>query len=302
MTACTTQKNNGRNVDCVSFLKEAVAIAIGDAGTLTFDNEYALDNAENWRVKIQENETVSIFPINGAEVTPGEAQTETTGNGRTFVAGENTGNVIAYLDTNACDYKEVLKYFKGGNYDIMWLDADNNILGYDSGTSLDGYLAQLHAPNYGGVGSRENQSQMFKIMVNYINNSEQNSPFIVNVGFTLNTLNMYVPVGMKLVESTAYVPGTGIIVMDIKKRCTDTKYDSSTLDAAIGEVINARGKADVSGITVTPVWNAGTSKWDITIADGAGQLAAGVSCEFRIAQKDGSVYEYVSSTYTVTGS
>jgi hypothetical protein len=298
---CTTQKNNGRNVDCTSFLKEAVAIVIGDAGTLSFDNSYALDNAENWRVKIQEEESVSIFPINGAEVTPGEAQTETTPNGRTFVSGENTGSVIAYLDTNACDYKEVLKYFKGGTYDIMWLDADANALGYDTGTNLDGYKAQLHAPNYGGVGSRENQSQMFKMHVNYINNAEQNSPFVQNLGISLNTLEMYIPVGMTLVESTAYVPGTGVVVMDIFKRCTNTKYTNTILSGLVGEVVEVRGQADASGVTVTPVWNGATLKWDITIADGAGQLAAGVSCEFRLAQKTGSVYDYVSNTKPVTG-
>ena len=298
---CSTNKPNGTNADCVSFLKEAVAMVVADAGSLSFDNVYELDNAENWRVKIQEEGTAIIIPVNGTEVTAAEGQTETTGNGITVVTGENSGNVLAYLNVNQCDYNEIMQYFKGGSYDVMWFDADNNILGYNDGTNLNGYLAQLFAPNYGGVGTRDGQTQMYKLHVHYLRPEEQNSPFIVNVGFSYNTLQLYSPVGMNLVESTAYDSGTGIVVMDIFKRCTNEKLDDTTLDSAEGEVIEVRGQSDASGVTVTPAWNGTTYKWDITIADGAGRLASGVSCEFRIVQLDSAKYEYTSNTFKVTG-
>ena len=291
MACLTANFPNGMNKDCIKALKEAKAALVFKADNSTFDNKNALDNVENMRVKIQETEVLAIVQLQGSEVTPGEIQEATTGYGDTFSTGVNAPMVIGHAKSNACDFLEYLKAFGGGTYEVMFLDADNNIMAYNNGSNIIGFQTTIQAQPF-GIGSREGQESQYQIKF-YFRDAEQFSSYIVTpVNYTLNQLLLLAPVGLSLFENTAYVPGTGIIVMDVETRCTGVE-ETSTFT---GEVIKTNS---ASAVTVTPVLD--TDKYNVTIAAGAGQLAAGEYAIFRLVAKTGSVYDKVSDTYKVTG-
>jgi hypothetical protein len=282
------------NKDCIKALKEAKAALVFKADNSTFDNKNALDNVENMRVKIQETEVLAIVQLQGSEVTPGEIQEATTGYGDTFPTGVNAPMVIGHAKSNACDFLEYLKAFGGGTYEVMFLDADNNIIAYNNGSDILGFKTSIQAQPF-GIGSREGQESQYQIKF-YFRAPEEFSSYIVTpVNYTINQLLLLAPVGLSLFENTAYVPGTGVIVMDVEKRCTGIE-ETATFT---GEVIKTNHAGGASAVTVTPVFS--TDKYNVTIAAGAGQLAAGEYCEFRLVAQTGSVYDKVSDVYKVTG-
>lgn len=284
---------NGMNKDCVKALKEAKAALVFKADNSTFDNKIALDNVENMRVKIQETEVLAIIPLQGSEVTPGEIQEATTGYGDTFPTGVNAPMVVGHAKSNACDFLEYLKAFGGGTYEVMFIDADNNIMAYNNGTSILGFQTSIQAQPF-GIGSREGQESQYQIKF-YFRDAEQFSKYaVVPVNYSVNQLLLLAPVGLSLFENVAYVTGTGIIVMDVEKRCTGVEETA----VFTGEAIKTNHTGGLSAITVTPVL--ATDKYTVTIAAGAGQLAVGEYVTFRLVAKTSSVYDKVSDTYTVT--
>jgi hypothetical protein len=293
MTCSLVNFPNGMNKDCIKALKEAKAALVFKADNSTFDNKNALDNVENMRVKIQETEVLAIIQLQGSEVTPGEIQEATTGYGDTFPNGVNAPMVIGHAKTNACDFLEYLKAFGGGTYEVMFLDADNNIMAYNNGSDILGFQTSIQAQPF-GIGAREGQEAQYQIKF-YFREADQFKSYIVTpVNYTLNELLLLAPVGLSLFEATAYDTGTGIIVMDVEKRCTGVE-ETGTLT---GEVIKTNS---ASAVTVTPAYDAVDENYDVTVAAGAGQLAAGEYAIFRLVEKSGSVYDKVSDHYKVTG-
>ena len=291
MTCQAVNFPNGMNKDCVKALKEAKAALVFKADNSTFDNKIALDNVENMRVKIQESEVLAVVQLQGSEVTAGEIQEATTGYGDTFPTGVNAPMVIGHAKTNACDFLEYLKAFSGDTFEVMFLDADNNIIAYNTGSSIKGFQASIQAQPF-GIGARDGQESQYQIKF-YFRAAEEFSSYIVTpVNYTVNALLMYAPVGLTLLENTAYVAGTGVVVLDVETRCTGVE-ETSTFT---GEVIKTNS---ASAVTVTPVL--ATDKYTVTVAAGAGQLAAGEYATFRLVAKTGSVYDKVSDLFKVTG-
>ena len=283
---CTTLVNNGSNPDCINYLKEAKFAIVMKAGT-AFPDAAALDNIENLRALIQEENSATIIEFNGTEPTAPEVASETTGFGTTFYTNESAPTLLGYAKTNACDFKDLLQSFYESSAAVILGMADKRLLCFDAGTQLQGFDTQMWAHAYGAPG-RENSTQLFKITLNFLDEVEWRSPEVVPVNYTLNDLKLLLPLGLKAYPSVGTL-AAGQAEIAVSVRCV---ANSGLTEALEAEVLNTNAE----GVSILPTYNATTGKYDCLVQKtGAVDLVAGEYVEGRLILKSGAIYEKISN-------
>jgi len=291
--ACTVTAPGGANVNCKSYLSEAVAAVITDP-SFSWADAGAVDNIENLRVLLQETRKGFIVEFNGSEPTAAEAVTETTGFGDSIITAENAPSLLAYAEMNACDFSEILKNYKGGTYNVSFILADGRLMLCDKLTKLQGFQTQVYAHRL-GVPGRANQTQQYRITFNFLKGYEFDNYKIVGINYTVDDVLDLLPLGLTADIKTAYDSGTGVIVLNVYTRCLPDAPKSGTLTA---EILRA-----TQGLTVTatPTYDDG-GQYTVTIAkSGPAQLATGEYAEFILVSKTSTVYDEISNSIKVVG-
>lgn len=284
--SCSSFAPNGANVNCSSYLKEVKAAIIMPSGGRVYDAD-SLDNLATFKTAISELTAGYVVEFDGKEVTPSEAQTETTGDGTNIIVAENSPTLLGYLKTNNCDFVQMKKHFNGqGSYDVLLYNAGGVLIATQSGSLYKGFQTQVYAHAYGAIG-RDNQTQQYRLTLNFLDAEEWRNDAAVKVNYTLFDLKALMPIGLKanpIVELTADTGSTPVSV-----RCVDNSELSEVLT---GEVMNT----NAVGVTITPTYNATTEVYDCVVTKtGAADLAFGEYAECRLVSKTGSVYDQVSN-------
>jgi hypothetical protein len=289
MTCSTNFFPNGINRNCISALREVKAVLIHKAGTSKFDNAAALDNLENMRVKLQEEEDLYVFKVQGSTATKGEPNLVTSGYNIEFPAGYNPPQLTVFGETNACDFREVLKSFSNGTWECRLLLADNTIMDYSDGKDLYGFTTKLGVPRF--VPDRDNQAEQFELRLYFIDEEQFTNYSITKVNYGVTQLNMAMPSGLNMIEATAYAAGANVV--DVNIRCTDNEI----ADVLTGEVVSTNIVGET--VTVTPTYNAVNLNYDVVFAKGAGSPVAGDYIYYRLVDKNGLIYNRVTNVLQI---
>lgn len=291
--SCLVTAPNGANNKCTNYLQKAIAAIITDP-SFSWASVGAVDNIENIRVLLQETRKGFIVEFNGTTPTAGEAVSETTGFGQNFTTGVNAGSLLGYVKSNPCDFKEVLSAFKGGTYNVALFLEDGSILVVDNLQSkepaLKGFEAQVYALDI-GIPGQENQSQGYRLQINFFKAEEFRSFKVVDVHYSFNDLLDLLPLGLSAEVSTPW-DGSDI-VLSVATRCVG---DSPKSGALTVEIEKATQGLVVSG-TAT---DNGDGTYTVTIQkDGPADLAAGEYARFFLVSKTGDVYDEISNVIEV---
>jgi hypothetical protein len=291
--SCTVLNAGGANKDCVDLIgaMDAPLITLPD---VKWTSRADFQNTETMRVKIQEDLGVYVTrKISGADITQPEARNETTGFGAQVTTGVTPGSVIVYLESNSCDFNEMMSAYNGGTFRIVPFGEDGYYDGYlMPNGEIKGFEAQIYAVPI-SVASVDNQVQQWKLLINWKNAEQFRSRVRVKSPKTLEGLLEWMPSGLTALINTAYDTGTGIQVIDVSKRCS-TDIETEVLT---GEVLD---NGNVLSPTASPTSNA-DGTYDATIQKGAvpGNLANGDYLTYRVVKKTGSVYEKISNAIPV---
>jgi len=293
MGSCTISAPGGANINCKSYLSEAVAAIILDP-TIEF-SPGELDNIENLRPLLQESLSAYLVEFNGTEPTAPEVVTETTGFGDNIITGDTAPSVIAYAETNACDFKEMLANYKGGSYGVLFVLADGSIMGADKGKVRKGFLTQVWAQRL-GIPGRENKVQSYKISFNPLNGQEFDSYFVEEVNYTIDELLMLLPVGLTATPLSDYDDSTGDVSVMVKYRCVP---DSPVLGATL--VVDVV-KSTLNLSLTTTVTEVGDGVYNVNVidADTTSPLVAGQYAIIRLRVMSGAITEEISNTLKIS--
>lgn len=291
--SCQVLSPGGANSNCKAILDEAIGAIVTDP-SFNWATAGDLDNIENLRVLLQETRKGFVVEFNGSTPTDSELQTETTGFGDTIVTAENAPTLLGFVETNACDFAEVLSVYKGGTYNVAYILGDGTIMLTDKITKLQGFQTQVWAQAV-SVPGRENKTQQFKIMFNHLKVREFNAYKVVPVNYTIDEVLELLPLGLTATVKTPYVPASGIIVLNVTTRCVP---DDPKTGVMTGEVVKATPGLT---ITITPTDNGGGEYSVLIQKSGPANLAAGEYCEFRLVTKSGAIYDDISNVIKVVG-
>lgn len=290
---CIVVNPNGINKDCAKVVG-AMKMPIVTLPEVSWANRAALANTEVMRAKIQEDLSVYIGrEINGADVTQPEAVNESTGFGKQVTTRVTPGSVIAYLESNACDFNEVLAAYNGGTFKVVSFTEDGYFHAHKKADgTIEGFEAQIMAIPL-GVGAVDNQIQQWRLQINWTNAEQFKSVVLVKSVKTARSLLEWMPAGMTAEVNTNYVVGTGIQVVNIFDRCDPTTIET---DVLTGEIVDPGTEL---GATATPSSNA-DGTYDVTVQDGTpANLANGEYLKYRLVKKTGSIYEKISNSILV---
>ena len=289
--SCTVTAPNGANANCIKYLSEAQAAIITDP-SVTFASLAALDNVESIRELLQEDMTGFVLEFNGTEPTRAEATVETTGFGQNYVTAESNPSLIGYVKTNACDFNQLLSAYKGGTYNVLFFLADGSLYVAQQGITLKGFQTQVYTQRY-GIPGRENQTQSFKVIFNFLKGSEFDNARTFDVNYSVDDLQLYLPLGLQADVATAF-DGTDI-VLNVYTRCVPDSGHSGVMTA---EVVKA-----TQGLTVTavPVDNTDNTYTVTVQKSGPADLGVGEYAEFYLVTKSGDIYTEMSNIIKVVG-
>jgi len=193
MAKCSIQMPAGTNSQCKSYLGEAHA-AILLPTDASFDSEISLNDLLAY---LKTNLNGFLIEFNGTEPTDAELVTETTGFGRQIITGENAPSLLAYVDSNACDFREVLRTIKGGSYGVLFLLSSGEILGTLRNDKLHPFLMQVWAHRL-SIPGRENKTQQFKVTFGSLRGSEFDTYGLAEPEWDINDILVAMPIGASI--------------------------------------------------------------------------------------------------------
>ena len=289
MGNCTIKAPAGANGNCISYLSEAVGALILPAGT-SFDHS-ELDNLEKIRPYLNEDLDGYVLEFNGSEPADAEVVTETTGFGDNFISGEGSPSLVAYAKTNVCDFREMLQSLKSDGWGTFFILADGSILGTVKGDgNVYGFNSQIWAHRL-GIPGRENKSQQYKVSFNFGKADEFDNPYVADVAWTINELQMLLPVGLTALVATPFNAASNEMYVSINYRCSSSYPDTgASLEA---QVVKTNISDVLDPIVVTWV---DENVWSVTITKNSStSLVTGDYVEFILIVKNGSVIEEASN-------
>jgi hypothetical protein len=272
-------------------MSEAVAALIVPADTKISMGGF--DNIEHIKPLLNESLTGYIVEFNGTEPTAPEAVVETTGFGKNIITSESTPILLAYAETNACDFGEMLQHYKGGSYGVYFFGADGYVLGTKKGGDFAPFTSQVWAHGF-GIPGRENQTQQFRITFNFLRNSEFDNFIVEEINYSIDDLFMSMPVGLTMKELSGFID-TGLDV-ELTYRCQPDNFKSGAVDA---EIVKKTPGVDM----VVTFTEEGTvpGKYTVSVTlDGTTPLQPGHYAIFRAYVQNGTIYEEVSNNIKVT--
>lgn len=291
--SCTVINAGGANSDCAAIIgaMKAPLITLPDA---EWSSRSDFQNTETMRVKIQEALSVYVpRAINGADITQPEATNETTGFGNQITTRVTPGSVIVYMESNSCDFNEMMSAYSGGAFKVVSYDEDNMLNGHlKPDGKIEGFEAQIFAVPI-SVAGVDNQVQQWRLLINWKDAEQFRSRARVVSPKSLKGLLEWMPGGIYADVNTAYNTTSGIQVINAFKRCD---FSTPETEVLTGEILD---NGTVTGATASPSSNA-DGTYDVTIQDGTpANLANGDYLTYRVVKKSGSIYEKISNKIIV---
>lgn len=293
MQGCTVLNAGGANSDCAALIGAMKAPLI-TLPNVEWDSRADFQNTETMRKKIQEDLGVyATRKISGADITQPEGVSETTGFGVQITTRVTPGSMIVYLESNSCDFNEMMSAYNGGTFRVVTYDEDNMLNAHLTGNGkITGFEAQIFAIPI-SVGGVDNQVQQWRLLINWKDAEQFRSRIRVVSPKSLEGLLEWMPGGIYADVNTVYNTTSGIQVINAYKRCD---FSTPETEVLTGEVID---NGTVLGATASPSSNA-DGTYDVTIQDGTpANLANGDYLIYRVVKKTGSIYEKISNRIIV---
>ena len=281
---------------CLKDLASIKGIIIADE-SVSFASPSSFLSKEAWRVYIQESLLAAPFIVTTAEDTTDDPNVETSGRGLKSVSSNPPPSLLAYANSNYCDYASMVKNYDGGTYQAFFMLEDGSIMGQivpESGV-IKGFSCNVTARGK-MLPQTENKQQAFRLYVNFEDAEEFTSGLVRSVVWDVKDLVDYMPTGTGLYITTAYAASD--VVVQLNERC-GTGLTGQT-DVADWEILETND-LDTPVISAVAEDAAITGRYKITLEKGAAPaaLAAGDWAVIRNKGLSTLVVEYVSDKLIV---
>ena len=300
MASCLTVRGpNGINPDCVKYIEAAENIIIWDAG-VSFASLGAFKAEETHRVLIQESLTEYLpVGLKGYESTPGEVNKETSDfDGSSVVTFEGPPSVITDVQTNPCDWNELMAQLKGGGFRVGFVmkKTGDIMVSVNPDGTVKGFLGNLFAQS-ATLRPQGESFQSYKLMMDFQNVNEFRFFNLVEMPFNPTVeLVSKMPLGLTMLAAGAYAVSD--INVTVAERCAGPYAGTLTVEEI--ESYDSVTGLPIDSFSSSVVNNTGGS-YTLTLEKNAvpETLVAGDWVKIKVATKTGNIYDYVSGELTV---
>lgn len=263
MSACKVYMPGGVNKDCSKFLKKLRMLLIVEAGTEFTTADLKLK--ATYTDEISTNLTMYALRLRNYNVTTDDPEVQTAGDGEKSVVQEFAPSLEAYGKLGPCDFKELLNTLDGGEFDVIPIDSEGNIMMTYVGDKSYGFSASVKAVQKGFADAGA-LADAFRIDV-YFNDIEEFKQFnIVNPNFNpLTELFANMPMGYNITVNS--YNGTNADVQ-LDKRCAE---GTTGFDTAADWIVVETNASPAP--TVTLVTDNGGGNYTVAVSLSAGEYA-----------------------------
>jgi len=255
----------------------------------------------NWTNKIKQDLTIyAIAGLDSYDVTTDDPNIVTQPVKKSKkITNQPVPSFVAYLDANACDYKQLLGTLNGGTYGIFYELQDGSIMGsLDQSGSEIGYMKPLRASvNAIDKGFQEvDSTQAFRVYVNHTSVKEFNNRFYLEPVWDTSELAMSMPIGINMVKTGAYSSGDQEVKAKI--RCGNNYVGLLVADFDEDE---RQGNVDTPAITAASDDGGGTYTLTAQKDSSPVNLVDGDVLAVRVKILDGSDVTHISNYIYIEG-
>jgi hypothetical protein len=296
---CSAILAGGLNQECQAAASEIVNVII--CSTTTKYSNSDKEDLTKWTDDIQQNNTMSVLPglINYSPTTD---DPNIITNAVSKAKSINNNPVPSFefiLDSNSCDFKEILQSYQGGNYGVFFEHSDGTIEGWDdqSGTDI-GYLkpftAQVKAYTKGAQEIDSNES--FKLYINFKKYSQVENYFMFSPSWSVDSLLESMPVGIALRKTAIFAADDQTV--SAKIRCA-----SGYTGLVVADFETSATMSNVSTPAVTAVVDDGGGNYTLTVQKSVvpESLTANDQVVLRVKKLSTLVITHLSGWITVEG-
>lgn len=298
---CNALLNGGTNQECqiaASEIKNVIITRKKDDVKFSYSDKKVLTN---WTDKIKQDLSISVLP-GLVNYTPTTDDVNIITNPVSKAKSANNNPVPSFefmLDSNFCDFQEILNTLKGGNYGIFFEMQNGNIEGWQDkrGTEI-GYfkpfLAQVKSYTKGAQEIDSNES--FKLLINFKKYSQIEQAKMFYPAWGVDELQEAMPEGMNMESTTIFAADDQNVQINV--RCSDGQTGLVLADFETSTTMS-----NVSTPAVTGLVENGGGDYDLTIQKDLipASLVAGDLVGVRVNKINGSDTLQLSGWVTVEG-
>ncbi|MBV5346962.1 hypothetical protein JZU46_01930 [bacterium] len=287
---CSAYLPNGINKGCVVPLAEVDSVIL-TSPTAKFASLAEVLSLAKWKEKIQTD--LSIYVLTGIydyENTTDEPNIATMYSGKKLITNKPIPSAKLYVESNFCDYIEMMRALKQGTYGIIYKLRDGQLLMWKNSVGeVKPFSANLTAISKYIPGKAADISQSYPVYVNHQSAAEFDDAILVNPYWNAGIeLLSVMPIGLNI-GTTSLVAG-GDVDVYVAERCGEAKAGLALVDFEVLE-----SNVAVPAITAR-VDNTGGS-YTLTLQKGAvpADIAAGDYMVIRVNKKTALVVDYLSN-------
>ena len=283
--------------DVICKLGKINGFMLTDKGTTFTDTQFVTESVHH--LGIASATTASrdsmVFPVLNYENTTDDVTIQTSNLGYKDTDGKPIPSALFHIDVGACDY-QTLKGLEGKLFDVILFTDEGKQIGARTSTlsTVKGFRAKI-AFKYGLPPSDNGQLQ-FAVYMFFRSQSEFENVTYASPSYSFTDLVDFVPVGLTVRVTTAYVTGTKTTVVMVTKRSTGLGHIG--LAAADFEILESTGEATVSVVSFT---DNGLGSYDLVIQNGSSAaLASGEWYKLQASDDDATYNTYQSNVMKET--
>ena len=287
---CSAYLPNGINKTCIIPLAE-VASVIFTNQDVTFDSLSDVLNLATWKGKIQEDlEVYVVAGVYDYENTTDDPNIITLGSTKKLITNEPIPSAKLLLESNFCDYLEVMKSFKQGTYGIIYMLRDGQMLMWKDSTGKPRpFTANLVAISKHIPGKSADIANSYPLFVNHQSVAEFKDAILVNPAWNASVeLIAAMPIGLNMTQVSVVTAGD--VDVYVSERCGEAVENLVVGDF---EVLDSSGL--VTTVVAVAADNDGGS-YTLTLQKGSAvDIAAGEYMVIRIKHLNSAIVEMVSN-------
>lgn len=299
MLACNVLLPGGINGDCQIPLSEVKNIIITD-------KDVKFTNAEklvftNWKTKIQQSLTIyAVAGLDSYENTTDDPNIVTGTVSKTKkVTNRPVPSFRFFLESNLCDFKDVLRTLKGGIYGVFYELHGGVILGAQDVAGAEiGYFKpfKCRIDAVSKLLAETDATNSFPVYVNHLNYSQVENQFALEPAWDTAELAEAMPVGLNIYSTGVYAAGSQSVQVTV--RCGENKTGLLAADFDESTTLS-----NVAVPAITAVTDNGGGSYTLTVQKGAvpANLVAGDIVYVRVKVLSGSDVTHVSNWLRIEG-
>jgi len=283
--------------DVICKLGKINGFMLTDKGTTFTDATFITESTHHLGIAsaTTANRDSMVFPVLNYENTTDDVTIQTSNLNLKDVDGKVVPSALFYIDVSACDY-QTLKGLEGRLFDVVLFTDEGKQIGTRTSTlsTVKGFRAKI-AFKYGLPPSDNGQLQ-YAVHMFFRAQSEFENVTYASPSYSFTDLVDFVPVGLDVRVTTAYVTGTKTSVVLVTKRSTGLGHIG--LAAADFEILESNGSATV---VVASITDNGLGSYSLVINNGsASALASGEWYKLQVSDDDSTYNTYQSNVMKET--